>query len=53
MVSLAGVVFLIVGMIITVIASYAVISIHWGWGMPFVIIGVTCLVIGLVTPLLQ
>ncbi len=53
LVSLAGVAFLIAGMIITALASYAVLSIHWGWGVPFVIIGLTCIVIGFVIPLLQ
>jgi hypothetical protein len=53
LVSLAGVAFLLAGVIITALASYSVTSLHWGWGIPFVIIGVTCLVIGLVIPLLQ
>jgi predicted MFS family arabinose efflux permease len=53
LVSLAGVVFLITGVIITAVALYAVISSHWGWGVPFVFIGVTCLIFGLVIPLLR
>jgi sugar phosphate permease len=53
LVSLAGVAFLIAGVIITAIALYAVLSTHWAWGVPFVFIGVMCLIIGLVIPLLQ
>ena len=53
MVSLAGVALPIVGVIITTIALYEVIVIHWGWGVPFVFIGVICLVSAFVISLLQ
>ena len=53
LVSLAGIVFPIAGMIITAIALSAVLSTHWAWGVPFVFIGVMFLIIGLVIPLLQ
>jgi uncharacterized membrane protein HdeD (DUF308 family) len=53
LVVLAGVTFIIAGVIITAIASYSVMSIHWAWGVPFVFVGAICLVFGLVIPLQQ
>jgi len=53
LVALAGVAFIIAGVIITAIASYSVMSIHWAWGVPFVFVGVICLIFGLVIPLQQ
>lgn len=51
MVSLAGVAFLIAGLIISAIALYAVFSIHWAWGVPFVFVGVICLLFAFVITL--